>query len=113
MACECKHNQENIERGYALIAKLRVLFIKRMTTDSETQDKRRRDFNQAIFNYESDEVVESWNKECAKWGLAPKRKGDTYPCWEPLTMDMVLKCFDDAVKDWRRSWCDVEDCRRK
>lgn len=113
MGCNCKHNQEDIQNGYKLISELREMFIKRMTVDSETQDRRRRDFNQAIFGYESDEDVEMWNKDCAKWGLAPKRKGDTYPCWFPMTMDLVLRCFDDAVKDWRRTWCDVENCRRK
>ena len=62
------------------IETLRSLFIKRMTVDSETKDRRRKDYNQAIFGYRSD--------------------GDTFPCFEPMDMDMVLDCFDNAVKDY-------------
>lgn len=95
MSCNCKHNTESIERGLSDFAKLRLLFIKRMTEDSETQDRRRSDYNQAIFNYFDD------------------GSGDTFEVWNDTDMDMVLKCFDDAVKDWRRTFCDVEGCRRK
>lgn len=28
-------------------------------------------------------------------------------------MGMVLKCFDDAAKDWRKSFCDVKNCTMK
>lgn len=28
-------------------------------------------------------------------------------------IDNVLQCFDDAVKDYRRSFCDVDGCNRK
>ena len=28
-------------------------------------------------------------------------------------LDMVLRCFDKAVKDWRRTFCDEEGCRGK
>ena len=94
MACSCKHNEERIEQGKQYIAELRELFIKRMTVDSETQDRRRRDYNQAIFHYSDD----------------GKR---TYPVWCETDLDMVLQCFDDAVKDWRRLFCDVDGCRRK
>ena len=94
MACNCKHNTERIEEGYAEIAKLRDLFIKRMTVDSETQDRRRRDYNQAIFAYEDNGA-------------------NTYQVWDSMDLDMVLQCFDDAVKDWRRTFCDVPTCRRK
>lgn len=93
MSCSCVHNKEAIEEGLTNIAKLRTLFIKRMTEDSETQDARRREFNQAIFSYDDD--------------------GGTYAVWNNMDMDMVLRCFDDAVKDWRRTFCDVKDCRRK
>lgn len=113
MSCNCVHNRENIDSGYANFAKLRLLFIKRMTEDSETQDRRRRDFNQAIFHIESNDEIDMWNKECEKYGLAPKKYGVTHPVWDNMDMDMVLRCFDDAVKDWRRTFCDVEDCRRK
>lgn len=93
MACNCKHSREAIESGLADFAKLRLLFINRMTKDSETNDRRRRDFNQAIFDYFDD--------------------GTTFPVWNEIDMDMVLECFDNAVKDWRRSFCGVEGCRRK
>jgi len=94
MGCECKHRKEEIEQGYEVIDRLRELFIARMTVDSETQDARRRDFNQAIFFF--------------------KEEGDddAIPVFSETTMNMVLQCFDDATKDWRREFCDVEDCHR-
>ena len=93
MSCNCHHNREAIESGMQDFAKLRVLFIKRMTEDSLTQDRRRADYNQAIFSYEYD--------------------GTTYQVFDGTDMDMVLDCFDNAVKDWRREFCDVPNCRRK
>lgn len=116
MSCSCVHNREAIERGLSDIAKLRKLFITRMTVDSETDDRRRRDYNQAIFHYEDADYVDSWNEMVdqypeRKW--AKKHYGSTYPVWSNIDMDMVLRCFDDAVKDWRRTFCDVENCRRK
>lgn len=93
MGCNCKHNREQIERGYADFAKLRIYFIKRMTEDSETKDARRKEFNQAIFGVRED--------------------GSTYQVWNDTDMDMVLRCFDDAVRDWRNSWCDTPGCRAK
>lgn len=98
MGCNCKHNTESIEDGKKTIAELRELFIKRMTVDSDHNDRRRKDFNQAIFGYEAEEY------KCPK---------NTYQVWNDMTMDMVLQCFDDAVKDWRRTWCDVKNCNRK
>lgn len=93
MGCNCKHNQQEIQEGRMLLAFFRKLFINRMTVDSEHNDRRRKDFNQAIFGYNDD--------------------GSTYAIWSEMDMDMVLQCFDDAVKDWRESWCDVENCTRK
>lgn len=93
MGCNCKHNQQEIQEGKELLAFFRELFIKRMTIDSDHNDRRRKDFNQAIFGYNDD--------------------GSTYAVWCETDMDMVLQCFDDAVKDWRKSWCDVENCTRK
>ena len=93
MACSCVHEREEIESGYRHFHELRELFIRRMTEDSETNDRRSKDFNAAIFGYRDD--------------------GSTYAVWTDTDMDMVLKCFDDAVKDWRRSFCDVEGCKRK
>lgn len=93
MACNCKHNQEAINEGKKNFKELRELFIKRMTIDSSHNDHRRKDFNQAIFGYKDD--------------------GSTYAIWSETDMDMVLRCFDDAVNDWRKSFCDVENCTRK
>ena len=93
MGCNCKHNQQEIAEGRKTINELRELFIQRMTVDSDHNDRRRKDFNQAIFGYNDD--------------------GSTYAVWSETDMDMVLQCFDDAVKDWRKSWCDVESCTRK
>lgn len=94
MACNCKHNRSEIQEGLQNIADLRELFIKRMTVDSEHNDRRRKDFNQAIFFY--DEYAEEWSQ-----------------CFNGTSMEMVLTCFDNAVKDWRRTWCDVDGCKRK
>lgn len=95
MACRCKHYLQEIQDGKETIEDIRELFIKRMTVDSDHNDRRRKDYNQAIFHY--DEY---------------RADGTTYPVFFGTDMDMVLQCFDDAVKDWRRSWCDVENCRR-
>ena len=100
MACNCKHMKQEIDEGKELLALFRNLFIKRMTVDSSHNDRRRRDFNQAIFDWWEEDRVEA----------DPSK---TFPCWTPMSMDMVLQCFDDAVKDWRRSFCDVENCTRK
>lgn len=113
MACNCVHHKEDIERGFADFEMLRELFIDRMTKDSETHDRRRKDYNQAIFHFESDEDIEYWNRNCILFDLPPKKHGDTYQVWTEINLDMVLKCFDNAVKDWRRTFCDVEGCRRK
>lgn len=94
MGCNCTDNREAIEDARSHIEKLRELFIKRMTIDSEHSDRRKRDFNQAIFFYDE------YNNEHIQ-------------CFHGTTMEMVLQCFDDAVRDWRRTWCDSETCRRK
>ena len=113
MACNCKHNEKEIEGFKSVIAELRDLFIKRMTIDSDHNDSRRKDFNQAIFRYESKEEVDVWNESCEKYRLPKKRYDQTYAVWSEIDMDMVLQCFDDAVKDWRKSWCDVDNCTRR
>jgi hypothetical protein len=71
-----------------------------MTVDSEKTDRRRKDFNQAIFCIESNEDVDAWNAECEKYGLKKKGYGSSYPVWSETTLDMVLTCFDNAVKDY-------------
>lgn len=83
------------------IKQLRQLFIRRMTIDSETTDRRRKDFNQAIFYFESDDEVDSYNRYCEQYGLPKKKYGVTYPVWSEITLEMVLTCFDDAVKDYK------------
>lgn len=100
MACNCKHNQQEIKEGKAVIEELRELFIKRMTVDSEHNDRRRKDYNQAIFHW--------WEEDEAE--ADPSK---TFQCWSNMDMGMVLWCFDDAVKDWRKTFCDVENCSRK
>ena len=100
MACSCKHNEKEIESFKSVIAELRELFVKRMTVDSDHNDRRKRDFNQAIFGW--------WKRDEEE--ADPSK---TFQCWSDMDMGMVLQCFDDAVGDWRRTWCDVETCRRK
>lgn len=94
MACNCKHSRQEIEEGKQLLAFFKELFIRRMTVDSDHNDRRRRDYNQAIFFYDD---------------YTQEHKA----CFDGTNMEMVLQCFDDAVKDWRRSFCDVENCNRK
>lgn len=113
MACNCKHNQQEIADGKKTIEELRELFIKRMTVDSDHNDRRRKDYNQAIFHYEDNESIDEWNASCESFGLPKKEYGRTFAVWCDMDMDMVLQCFDDAVKDWRRTFCDVENCNRK
>jgi hypothetical protein len=113
VACNCKHNEQEIRQGMGLIAEFRDLFIKRMTVDSDHNNRRRRDYNQAIFHYKSDEDVDMWNEYAEQHGFHKEEYGQTYAVWSSMDMEMVLQCFDDALKDWRRSWCDVDGCRRK
>jgi hypothetical protein len=94
MACNCKHNRQEIQEGKKTIAELRDLFIKRMTVDSEHNDRRKKDYNQAIFQ----KFTEDGEHEQVFCGT---------------TMEMVLQCFDDATYDWRKTWCDVDNCTRK
>lgn len=89
-----------IKTDNSQINRLRELFVRRMTVDSETTDRRRKDFNQAIFHFESDDEVDSYNHYCEQYGLPKKKYGATYPVWSEITLDMVLTCFDDAVKDY-------------
>lgn len=93
MACNCKHNQQAIDDGMKAIIDFGYLFVKRMTKDSPHNDRRRKDFNRAIFGYWED--------------------GSTYQVWDEIDLDMVMKCFNDAIEDWRRTWCDVPTCKRK
>lgn len=51
MGCNCKDYQQEINEGKKLLAFFRKLFINRMTVDSNHNDRRQKDFNQAIFYY--------------------------------------------------------------
>lgn len=113
MGCECKNYQQEINEGKKNFDELRELFIKRMTVDSDHNDRRRKDFNQAIFYYWDKKEVDDWNRDCEKYGLPKKEYNQTYSVWSEIDMDMVLQCFDDAAYDWRKSWCDSESCTRK
>ena len=99
-----KSNRDLVEMNIKNFASLRELFIKRMTVDSDHADRRRKDFNQAIFHYESNEAVDEWNKHCEIYGLPKKDYGQTYAVWCEMDMDMILQCFDNAVKDWQESY---------
>ena len=113
MGCNCKDYRQEIKDGKKVIDELRKLFIKRMTIDSDHNDRRRKDYNQAIFHYENEQSVDEWNAECEAYGFPRKSYGRTYAVWCEMDMDMVLRCFDDAVNDWRKTWCDVDNCKRK
>ena len=93
MACKCKHSRREIDEMRQTVAKMRELFIKRMTVDSKHHDRRRKDFNQAIFFYS-------------------KYQDEYVQCFNGTNMEMVLQCFDNAERDYRDSFCDVEDCMR-
>lgn len=94
MSCNCKHCEEDINRDKRTFQKFKELFVKRMTEDSETNDRRRKDYNQALFFYD-------------------EHRKEYTQVWNEITLYMVLRCFDDAVKDYRRTYCDVENCNRK
>ena len=94
MACSCKHLREDIEIAKSTLAEFRELFVKRMTVDSDHNDRRRKDYNQAIFFYDD---------------YTHEHKA----CFDGTNMEMILQCFDNAVKDHRRLFCDTEGCSRK
>lgn len=85
------------------LMQIRELFITRMTVDSDHHDRRRKDYNQAIFHIESNDDVDIWNADCEKFGLPKKRYGHSYQSWNEIDLDMVLKCWDDAIRDYFRN----------
>lgn len=93
MSCSCKHSREEIKEFYKIADGLRELFIKRMTVDSGN-DRRKKDFNQSIFLYLDEDETR------------------TTQCFCEMDMDMVLDKFDQAVCDYRRTFCDDKNCRR-
>jgi predicted metal-dependent hydrolase len=56
---------------------LRDLFLKRLTIDSKHNDRRKTDYNQAIFDYDTG-----------------------YQCFNGTDLIMVMEKFDLAVKDY-------------
>ena len=60
----------------AIEQQMREAFVRRLTEDSETDDRRRRDYNQAIFN--------------AEYGWA---------IFSDTDLDMVMDAFDRAMSD--------------
>ena len=59
--------------------KLKSLFLKYLTEDSRTKDRRRKEFNQAIFNRE-----EGWS------------------IWTETDLGMVMDKFDLAVEEFKK-----------
>lgn len=59
--------------------KLKSLFLKYLTEDSETKDRRRKEFNQAIFD---------------------RKEG--YQIWTETDLERVMDKFDLAVEELRR-----------
>lgn len=60
---------------------LRDEFVRLLTVDSETHDRRRKDYNQALFMTSDD----------------PYYSGKQ--CWTSIDLDMVLEKFDKAVRN--------------
>jgi hypothetical protein len=62
--------------------KLRQLFLKCLTIDGETQDRRRKEFNQAIFIDPADKTLGGRQ------------------VFNDTDLDMVMEKFDKAVKEY-------------
>jgi hypothetical protein len=99
MACSCKHLEQEIQDYTKQIESLKVLFWNRLTTDSSHQDRRKKDYNQALFHHWSDED--------------PNDERNWFQCWSDMTPHMVMRAFDAAMQDWRKTFCDVDGCKRK
>lgn len=94
MSCACKNEKENIVRDEETLRSFREYFIRRMTVDNP-KDRRRKDFNQSIFSWFDDETV--------------KTPETTFQVWTPMSMDMVLTCYDDAMRDFKKRYCDEHE----
>lgn len=66
------------------MAAFRAMFVEMLTTDSETKDRRRKDFNQALFLPLND-----------RWSAGRSR-------WSAIDLDMVMNVFDNTVKRMKR-----------
>lgn len=62
------------------MSELRDEFLRLLTTDSETKDRRRKDYNQAIFNADKG------------WAI-----------WSSTDLDMVMEKFDTAARNVARA----------
>lgn len=58
---------------------LRAEFVRLLTEDGGTRDRRRKEFNQALF------IKDGW--------------AEGEPVWTSISLDMVLEKFDKAVKN--------------
>jgi hypothetical protein len=88
MSCSCKNLSEAIQSAAAQAEELRALFIKRLTVNSPHRDGRKHSFNQALFNPEGELLYRS------------------------IDLGVILIAYDNAVKDYRRTFCDDESCRK-
>lgn len=70
---------------------LREEFVRLLTVDGPTKDRRRKDFNQAIF-MGPDPALDA---EAQAWWIGK-------PVWDETTLDMVMEKFDRAVKNLSR-----------
>ena len=62
------------------VAALRKSFLKYLTVDSQTKDRRRKEFNQALFIAPADKTLGGRQ------------------VWTSIDLDMVMEKFDRAVK---------------
>lgn len=94
MSCNCKHNKDEIAHENDILKDFRDYFIRRMTIDNGS-DMRKRDFNQAIFDWRDGDT------QCPE---------NTFACYSNMDMGMVLVCYDNAMRDFRKRYCD--ECPR-
>lgn len=62
------------------IWKFKDYFVKRMTIDSKHNDARKKDFNQSLFSKDF--------------------RGNYTQCWSEIDLDMIMVCFENALKDY-------------
>ena len=86
MSCGCKHNIEEIKREQDFLDTFRKLFINRLTIDKSLEDRRKKNFNQALFD-----------------------KDECWACWSEIDLDMIMEEFELAVQDALYLHCDDFD----
>ena len=67
---------------------LRLLFWERLTKDSTHNDRRRKDYNQALFGH--------WDDE------SPEDEKSWFQYFRQMTPQMIMEKYDEAVSDWKR-----------